>query len=649
MREEMIRKVCVLFKTHFDYGYTALARDVYDRYMNQYIPAALSRAEEMRAEGEHRFIWTTGSWLIDEYLRQANDENRRRMERAIEAGDVRWHGLPFTTHTELMDRELFEYGLSISQALDSRFQMRTTAAKLTDVPGHTRAIIDLLADAGIRFLHIGDNPTSRPPEVPELFVWRAPSGRELDVIYNVGYGRNTVIPGTGVMVYFAHTGDNAGPQSMEQIQALYRQMQEEYPGAEIAASTLEDVAAEVAKIRHTLPVITGEMGDTWIHGVASDPRKVSEYRALLRLRSGWDGEDRATANRCLLRIPEHTWGSFIDPIMNDRHLYARPSFEKVRGEARYRFMEDTWNEQREFVREVPALLTDETHRVQARAALAECGALRVCRGQDRPLDAVIAKNGWTVALDASGAIRHMTCGERIIADDAHPVGTFLYEAFSRNETDRYAHNYIETHYFPNLEGISWELYDKPGIQCAISEYASAGAVLKALRETENGLQADMTVESELVERFGCPAELTLDLSLRPDEAQFAFHWRRKTASRVPEGIWIGMHPLAGDYKVRKLGEWIDPAEIIPYGNRQMCATDFGVAWADLSVETLDTAVLAFGEPSLWRFDAQAPRLENGVWFNLYNNMWNTNFPMWYDEDALFRFTLRIGGETGIYG
>ena len=56
IREETIRKVCVLFKTHFDYGYTALARDVYDRYMNQYIPAALSRAEEMRAEGEHRFI-----------------------------------------------------------------------------------------------------------------------------------------------------------------------------------------------------------------------------------------------------------------------------------------------------------------------------------------------------------------------------------------------------------------------------------------------------------------------------------------------------------------------------------------------------------------------------------------------------------------
>ena len=25
--------------------------------------------------------------------------------------------------------------------------------------------------------------------------------------------------------------------------------------------------------------------------------------------------------------------------------------------------------------------------------------------------------------------------------------------------------------------------------------------------------------------------------------------------------------------------------------------------------------------------------------NLYNNVWGTNFPMWYEEDARFRFVL----------
>ena len=95
---ETVQKVYVLFKTHFDYGYTALARDVLERYLRAYIPAALARAEEMRAAGGDRFIWTTGSWLIQTFLETAAPADRARMERAIENGDVRWHALPFTTH-----------------------------------------------------------------------------------------------------------------------------------------------------------------------------------------------------------------------------------------------------------------------------------------------------------------------------------------------------------------------------------------------------------------------------------------------------------------------------------------------------------------------------------------------------------------------
>ena len=72
----------------------------------------------------------------------------------------------------------------------------------------------------------------------------------------------------------------------------------------------------------------------------------------------------------------------------------------------------------------------------------------------------------------------------------------------------------------------------------------------------------------------------------------------------------------------------------------MCATDWGVAWNGVSIESWDTALLSLGEPALWRFDLEQPRLDKGVWFNLFNNMWNTTFPLWYGEDALFRFVMR---------
>ncbi len=121
----------------------------------------------MRREGDqNRFIWTTGSWLIYEYLERASRPERDRLEKAIAAGDIAWHGLPFTVHSELMDVGLFRFGLSLSQELDRRYGKVTIAAKASDVPGHTLGIVPLMAEAGIQFLHIGVNPASTPPDVP---------------------------------------------------------------------------------------------------------------------------------------------------------------------------------------------------------------------------------------------------------------------------------------------------------------------------------------------------------------------------------------------------------------------------------------------------------------------------------------------------
>ncbi len=74
----------------------------------------------------------------------------KRLERAIERGLIRWHGLPFTTHSELMSPALFRAGLSFSKELDRRFGKQTIAAKMTDVPGHTIGIVPLLAEAGLQ-------------------------------------------------------------------------------------------------------------------------------------------------------------------------------------------------------------------------------------------------------------------------------------------------------------------------------------------------------------------------------------------------------------------------------------------------------------------------------------------------------------------
>src|SRR4051812_14534390 len=110
--------VHLIFKTHLDIGFTDFARNVVASYFDDFIPRALAVAEELRQEGDASFRWTTGAWLIYEYLEQAAPVQRAQLERAVQNGDIIWHGLPFTMHSELMDAELFTFGLSLSQQLD---------------------------------------------------------------------------------------------------------------------------------------------------------------------------------------------------------------------------------------------------------------------------------------------------------------------------------------------------------------------------------------------------------------------------------------------------------------------------------------------------------------------------------------------------
>lgn len=53
------------------------------------------------------------------------------------------------------------------------------------------------------------------------------------------------------------------------------------------------------------------------------------------------------------------------------------------------------------------------------------------------------------------------------------------------------------------------------------------------------------------------------------------------------------------------------------------------------------ALAAPGQKRLLQFDNSFVSLDKGWHFNLHNNIWGTNFPMWYGEDALFRFRLNL--------
>ena len=632
-----LKKIMVLFKTHLDIGFTDFSAAVTERYMKDFVPNAIKTAKALKEKNsEAKFIWSTGSWLIREFLLTQDEESVKALEAAIKAGDISWHGLPFTHHTEIMDKELFEYGLSMSKELDERFGKKTIAAKMTDVPGHTKAIIPMLKKAGIEFLHLGVNAASAVPEVPLIFRWQAENGDKITVMYNLYYGTYAELGSSGTAIYFAHTNDNLGGQSPEEVEAIFAELKEKYPEAEIVAADLNDVAVALRDIEDELPVVTKEIGDSWIYGTGSDPKKVSQYRALLKFAEGLpEGEDRETLFRYLVMIPEHTWGMDEKTHLDDNFHYKKEEFYPLRTEPNYKKFEASWAEQRAYITDAVAKLSPE-NKLKAEAFLNEYrrDAACCCGLAEVPVGEKVKLGDFSLSFNPQGEIDFLTYKDKAVADAEHRLGKLIYEQFCVEDFSRFYKQYTRDDYW-------WAFLDfqKIGMESGVDKHYTFTPSAKVYAD-DNKIVVKYSFEPVANERFGCPAENDLIITAKGDELHFDLAWNNKPANRMGEAMWFGFEPIATAKKVRKLGEWIDPNNFVNRAGRRLQATDFGVKYDELTIETLDTHLVAPQEPSLLNFIDDEPT-DDGVYFNLHNNLWGTNFPMWYEDDARFRFILKV--------
>ena len=687
----MISTVHVVFKTHLDLGFTDTAARVTDVYVHEFLPGAIALAEELeRRGGDARFIWTTGSWLIHEALRLGSAGECAALERAIRSGHVRWHGLPMTTHSELMDAGLFEHGIAIGRRLDERFGMHTTAAKMTDVPGHTIGIVPLLARAGLGFLHLGVNAASAVPDVPEFFVWRAPDGSEVVVTYAQSYGATelgvAVVPGGDDALHLAHTGDNHGPPSADDVEALFARLQAEYPDAKVIASTLDAFGAAAMTARASLPVVEDEIGDSWIHGVASDPALTARLRALLRLRTEWiaagallPGTPECDAfSDGLLLVPEHTWGKDLKTYLPDYVNYEKADFQRARAAdlidpdanpdafdmyawapaerpspapLSYSDFEASWAEQRAHLDRALAALSPE-RRAEAKEAIDETrptasaeGGVVIDPGQTHTLGAYRAR------FRADGAIDSLIDPDGSEwAGPGHPLAEYRYQTFDERDEARWVQEYCR-----DLdENAFWAVPDqsKPGLAIAdrLPATVFSPRVVSAHR-FDGDDHATVVLRLELPEQayttWGAPRDIRLTYRF-PSDAEpisITLDLGGKDASRLPEAGWLGFRPrtAAGDWRLGKLGVDVDPRSVVRNGGRSLHAVEevTHTGARRFALRPLDAALVAVGQRALLRFDNAVPNPDDGFHVNLHNNVWGTNFTMWFDDDLRFRFLLEL--------
>ncbi len=637
------RLIHLVFKTHLDIGFTDHAARVRRQYHERFIPQAIATGEHFFAENPERpaFIWTTGAWLIHDHLATQDAEKVRRLERAIERGLIAWHGLPFTTHTELMSPALFRAGLSYSQELDRRFGKTTTAAKMTDVPGHTLGMVPLLAEAGLTFLHLGVNTASPVPEVPPVFRWRAPDGSEIVVMYQGSYGETDFPAGSDIGLSFAHTSDNMGPQSVAQTVDVLRALRHAHPDAEIRASTLDAFGAEMWERREQFPVITQEIGDSWIHGTASDPQKLAQFRALQRLHDGFERvtPERRAFGRGLAIVAEHTWGVDIKTYLRDETAWDRPDFEAARKtDYRFAFTEQSWTEQRAYI----ATALDTLAPDDRQAADTALAALAPPPPAEPQPGAVLRDKDWTAELDArTGDIVRLTAPDRMVIEGV--AGSLLFyrhESYDWTELQRHLDSYLQ-------HRAEWAIldHDKPGLATARTARTAAFAPVHE-GVGANGRIGIATMPLEASTALGAPPRLELALrGIDAHQVEIALTLRDKPANRMPEAGFLSLTPAgAQDWSLRKMGLWHDSRSIVRRGGGQLQAVEAVRATLGSGLVTampLDSALVAAAAAPFIPFQPDVPDYGKGARFNLYNNKWGTNFPMWCEGTLTFRFVLTL--------
>ncbi len=132
-----VENVIIVYKTHFDIGYSETVQQVVHDYRTSMCDKVLDAIDKNRNQPrEKQFVWTVSGWPMKQILWEGQSpERKQKIEQAIRDGNLAIHAFPFTMHAETSDPEDLVRGLNISSTLLRKYgQPLSTSAKMSDVP-----------------------------------------------------------------------------------------------------------------------------------------------------------------------------------------------------------------------------------------------------------------------------------------------------------------------------------------------------------------------------------------------------------------------------------------------------------------------------------------------------------------------------------
>lgn len=396
-----VKEIIVICKTHFDIGYTHRIKDLIPYYQTTMIDKALDIMDNTKnLPKEQQFSWTAPGWVMSKVLEEwpgQTSGRRQRLDEAFKSGRFVTHAVPFTLESESMFPEGIARGFVFSDMICRKYGLPLSrGAKMTDVPSQGNVLATVLAQGGIKFLHLGCNWPSGYVKYPTLFWWEGPDGSRVLTMYSNIYGtsvgltypddwtnhyppdqtlgRNLTPPADwpySVWPAIFVTPDNSGPPSAKDIQTLFDEARKRMPDVKIRMGRLEDFADAILATNPNIPVVKKESPDTWIHGYGCDPGGMKLFRNLQPLipatevlntqLRGWgvpapnpEKEISKAFEQCLL-YAEHTWGG-------SKSVDKYGSEFKNLSPDTYRDLEGSWEDKTDYIRTADQIIRPQLER-----------------------------------------------------------------------------------------------------------------------------------------------------------------------------------------------------------------------------------------------------------------------------------------------
>ncbi len=653
-----LRKVVLVFKTHFDLGFTDLPSQVMASYTGPMFEAVRKVMEATAAhEKGLRYTWTLPAWPMKQLLHDPDlpQATRQAAAELVKDGRLFWHVWPFTTHTAFCGLEDLVRGMHISRALSEEFGVWPAGAKQTDVPGHTWIFPSLLARAGVRFLHLGCNPGSHPPHVPPLFWWQGPDGARILTWYSKGGYGSALLPPEDwhldTWLAVQQTVDNTGPHTPEQLLGMIEHITGGAPNVQVVFGQLADFAdslLEHPEQLEDLPVVPYDLADTWIHGVGTMPREVSRVRALrpkllavecMAALADWPGAQRNSTEQAaapadfslarevaahidaayeqLMLFGEHTWGLDVKSTIK----WEFEDFERARQTEPYKRLESSWVAKAAYVDRAEQALERARQLVQEAWARIDVpthqpGPQPPLQSQPQPTDLplnagrepenVLENRYLRVQVDpAAGAITSLVdkrTGHEWVdagATGSEPFGGYRYDIYSIADIGEYLRSY-------GLHLQDWFIHDfgKPGYPedvPHITAYARDFQLSKAhrtVRLADGQLRPDIGGPGAASGARVPGQRITVNITL-PDDipcVDLEYRIEGKSATPLAESAVVPfpLNLAKVVYRLGQVGSVIDPARDIIEGANR---TLWCVdKWIDATDDRLGLAVIPVDMP-----------------------------------------------------